>query len=125
MSQPQSNTPEPPAIAVSPKIAWHMIGCSPAYGYGLLKTGQIESFTLGKARRILVASIHEFVARRLAAGAAGEPRNQPHKPALAARLAKRAAREATLRHKRAQAGPPLPIPLPVPSRPTDPSRTVE
>jgi excisionase family DNA binding protein len=43
-----------------------MIGCSNSTGYGLIARGEIDSYTVGRARRVTVESIHAYVARRLA-----------------------------------------------------------
>jgi len=52
-------------LGVSPKQAWLMLGCSNSTGYGLLAAGEIESYTIGRARRITVDSIRCYVARRV------------------------------------------------------------
>jgi excisionase family DNA binding protein len=43
-----------------------MLGCSNSTGYELLAAGELESYTVGRARRVTVESIHAYVARRLA-----------------------------------------------------------
>src|SRR5262245_65182663 len=55
------------ALVVKPAIAWRMLGCSNTYGYALLAAGELDSFRDGRARKITVASIHRYIARRLAA----------------------------------------------------------
>jgi hypothetical protein len=86
-------TPGSPKIAepllVRPRDAWRMLGCGNTRGYQLLAAGELESFLDGRARKITVASIHRFIARRLAAGATeAEPqprrRGRPRKSANAA-----------------------------------------
>jgi hypothetical protein len=52
-----------------------MLGCGNTFGYRLLAAGELQSFTDGKARKIVVASIHAYVTRRL--GAAGATRTAP------------------------------------------------
>ena len=54
------------ALLVKPKAAWRMLGCGNTHGYKLLAAGEIESFCDGRARKITVASIHRYIARRLA-----------------------------------------------------------
>jgi hypothetical protein len=54
-------------LVVKPKVAWQMLACSNTHGYELLAAGQLESFRDGRSRKITVASIHRFIARRLAA----------------------------------------------------------
>jgi hypothetical protein len=55
--------------------------CSNTYGYELLNAGELESFLDGKARKITVASIQAYIARKLAAGAIRTARQvaPPHK----------------------------------------------
>ena len=54
-------------LVVKPKIAWRLLACSNTRGYELIAAGQLESFRDGRSRKITVASIHRFIARRLAA----------------------------------------------------------
>ena len=54
-------------LAVPPKDAWRLLGISNSTGYELLAAGELNSFRLGRARRITVESIRQLVARRLAA----------------------------------------------------------
>jgi hypothetical protein len=73
------------ALLVKPKAAWQMLGCSNTHGYKLLAAGEIESFCDGRARKIVVASIHRFIARRLAESMGkrrgpGRPRKHPLPP---------------------------------------------
>lgn len=53
--------------AVPPKAAFEMIGVGVTKGYELLGAGELESFTIGRARRVTTASIDAFLERRLAA----------------------------------------------------------
>jgi hypothetical protein len=53
-------------LAVSPKTAFEAIGVGVTKGYELLNCGELESFTVGRARRITTESINAFVERRLA-----------------------------------------------------------
>ncbi|MFO1098231.1 MAG: DNA-binding protein [Xanthobacteraceae bacterium] len=54
-----------PPLAVSPKVAWKMLDIGNSTGYELLAAGELESFCIGRARRITVRSIHALVARLL------------------------------------------------------------
>ena len=65
-------------LAVRPRAAWRMLSCSNSYGYELLAAGELESFSDGSARKITVASIRSYIARRLAK--AGKIRKSPAKP---------------------------------------------
>jgi len=54
-------------LVVKPKVAWKLLACSNNRGYELIAAGELESFRDGRSRNITVASIHRFIARRLAA----------------------------------------------------------
>jgi hypothetical protein len=56
---------DPGPLGVSPRNAWRMLGCGNTMGYALLGAGELESYTIGRARRITTASIHRYIARRL------------------------------------------------------------
>jgi excisionase family DNA binding protein len=58
----------PDPIGVPPKEAWRMLGCSNSTGYELLAAGELDSYTIGRARRITVESIRRLVIRRLCHG---------------------------------------------------------
>jgi hypothetical protein len=49
------------------------------YGYELINTGQLDSFLDGKARKITVASILRYIARKLAAAGAARAAPQPRR----------------------------------------------
>lgn len=53
-------------LVVKPRIAWHMLNCSNTRGYELLAAGELESFKDGRSRKIMVASIKSYIARKLA-----------------------------------------------------------
>ena len=53
-------------LVVKPKVAWKMLACSNTRGYELLAAGQLDSFLDGRSRKITVASIHRFIAQRVA-----------------------------------------------------------
>jgi hypothetical protein len=57
-------------LVVKPRDAWRMLGCGNTRGYELLTTGELDSFLDGRSRKITVASIHAYVARRLSAAGA-------------------------------------------------------
>jgi excisionase family DNA binding protein len=67
------------ALVVKPATAWRMLGCSNTYGYALLAAGKLDSFRDGRARKITVASIHRYIARRLAESAGKRGRGRPPK----------------------------------------------
>jgi hypothetical protein len=54
-------------LAVTMKDGFQMIPVSPAQGYRLIAAGELETFKVGRATRITLASIEGYVARRLAA----------------------------------------------------------
>jgi hypothetical protein len=55
------------ALVVKPKVAWKMLACSNTRGYELIKAKELDSFLDGGSRKIVVASIHRYIRRRLAA----------------------------------------------------------
>ena len=62
------------ALVVRPKTARQMLGgCGKERLYQLLNSGEIESFRDGRARFILVNSIHDFIDRRLCTHRSAEP----------------------------------------------------
>jgi hypothetical protein len=87
-------------LAVRPNRAWRMLDCGPTYGYGLLAAGELESFTLGRSRRITVPSIKALIARRLAASVSGELRRDLVEPAVHGRKQRRSQRDASTRGAR-------------------------
>jgi hypothetical protein len=54
-------------LAVKPKVAWRLLSCSNTYGYELLAAGELDSYLDGKARKITMASIQSYIARRIEA----------------------------------------------------------
>jgi hypothetical protein len=54
-------------LVVKPKLAWVMLCCGNTRGYELLAAGELDSYLDGRSRKITVDSIHEYIARRLAA----------------------------------------------------------
>jgi hypothetical protein len=58
------------AIVCSPRTAMVMLDCEREKLYQLLNSGEIESYLEGKSRKIVIASIHAHVERRLAAARA-------------------------------------------------------
>lgn len=71
-SQRRVRDVSPGPLVVKPRDAWRMLGCGNTRGYELLAAGELDSFLDGRSRKITVASIHAYIARRLAAtGATG------------------------------------------------------
>jgi hypothetical protein len=60
-------------LAVKPRVAWQLLQCSNSRGYELLKSGELESFRDGGSRKIIVASIKDYIARRQEAGRTFHP----------------------------------------------------
>ena len=54
-------------IVVSPRRARHLLDCGNTRFYELLAARELESFKDGKSRKVTMASIKAYVARRLAA----------------------------------------------------------
>ena len=81
MSINSTGSGEAVPLVVKPKIAWKMLACSNTHGYELIATGELESFRDGRSRKIVVASIHRLIARRLAAEkATRQPRSRRGRP---------------------------------------------
>ena len=57
-------------LVASPNQAMRAIQVSRKKLYELINTGELESYTGGKSRRITVKSINEYIERRLATEAA-------------------------------------------------------
>lgn len=60
------STSEIKPLAVAPKDGFAMIGISKSKGWELIAARELDSFKVGRATRIPVASIEAFVARQLA-----------------------------------------------------------
>ncbi len=52
-------------LVVSPRRARHMLDCGNTRLYELLKHKELESYVDGRSRKIIVASIHRYIAQRL------------------------------------------------------------
>jgi excisionase family DNA binding protein len=68
MSRAMSFAFEAPLVA-SPNQTMRAIQVSRKKLYELINTGELESYTEGKSRRIMVKSINDYIERRLAAEA--------------------------------------------------------
>jgi hypothetical protein len=82
MSNRTTEVGDPAPLVVKPRVAWKMLACSNTRGYQLLAAGELESFLDGRSRKITVASIRDYIARRLTAHGAttalvpGRPRKE-------------------------------------------------
>jgi hypothetical protein len=56
---------------VSPLVASRMLGACMTHIYAWMKSGELVSYRYGRSRRIVVQSIHDLIARRIAADKAG------------------------------------------------------
>jgi excisionase family DNA binding protein len=72
-SAKKSSSPSTP-LAVAPREACRLLSVSPATLYGLLSTGELENFHIGRARRISTRSIQDFILRQIATR---KPHRQP------------------------------------------------
>jgi excisionase family DNA binding protein len=52
-------------LVVKPKEARRLLSCGNTHLYELLSTGEIASFRDGRSRKIVVASLKNFIERRL------------------------------------------------------------
>ena len=61
---------ETEALVVKPARACLMLDCGHTRLYELLAASELESYLDGSSRKVVVSSIHAYVARRLAAASA-------------------------------------------------------
>ena len=54
-------------LVVKPKEARRMLACGQTRLYELIAAHELDSFADGRSRKIVVASIHRYIAKRLAA----------------------------------------------------------
>jgi excisionase family DNA binding protein len=76
-------------LAVPPRDACGLLSLSMSRLYDLLRAGELQSYGDGRTRRITMASIHAYIARRLADSAGGW-RTWPHNPQSRRRQRERA-----------------------------------
>jgi excisionase family DNA binding protein len=67
-------------LAVPPREAGHMLSLSLSEVYERLRNGELASYVDGRARRVIVASIHAYMTRRLADSANGWRQITPQPP---------------------------------------------
>ena len=53
-------------LAVAPNVAFGLIGVGITKGYELIGSSELETYRIGRARRVTMASIRALIARRLA-----------------------------------------------------------
>jgi excisionase family DNA binding protein len=106
-------------LAVSPREAARLLSLGVSRVYQLMRAGELQNYEDGRARRILMTSVHDYVARRLA-DSAGKWEPWQHNPrAIAKRIAakntdaptrrrKQVSRPATPPKRRARANQQLP-----------------
>jgi hypothetical protein len=80
-------------LAVPTRVAWQMMGISNAFGYVLIKKGEIDSYLEGRVRKVVVASIHAYIERKLAAAKKDTAPVRTEKATIVS-LARRAERKA-------------------------------
>jgi excisionase family DNA binding protein len=66
-------------LVVSALEAARMLSLGESRVYKLMRSGELQSYQDGRARRIPVTSVHEYIAKRLAASAGGW-QQWPHNP---------------------------------------------
>jgi len=59
----------PGPLVVKPRIACRLLDCGNTRLYELLAAGELQSFLDGRSRKITIASIEAYIARRLALNA--------------------------------------------------------
>jgi len=57
-------------LGVSTKAAKEAIGCGHTKLYDLINAGELETYTIGRARRVTTASIQRYVERQMQCQAA-------------------------------------------------------
>jgi excisionase family DNA binding protein len=67
MSIPSIGVGDDDRLAVSPGEACRLLSIGTTCLYDLLKRNELESFAIGRARRVTLASIHNYITRRLVA----------------------------------------------------------
>ena len=90
MSHQMSTRAEQTALAVPPAEAANLLSLSLSEVYERMRAGELQSYQDGRARRVPMASIHDYMARRLAASAAGWQQIVPQPPQPARRREERA-----------------------------------
>ena len=82
----RTNPPAPSAqanttpLAVPPRQAGHLLSLSLSKIYGLMRTGELDSYSHGRTRRVTTASIHAYIARQLAGADSTDTRWQGAPP---------------------------------------------
>lgn len=67
------------ALVVKPAKACVMLDCGHTRFYKLISSGELESYRDGASRKVTIASIRGYIARRIAeAHGDGSPANKPH-----------------------------------------------
>jgi excisionase family DNA binding protein len=61
-------------LAVTPREASRLLSTGITHIYDLLRAGKLQGFHSGRARRVSLQSIHDYVARQLAAANTQSPR---------------------------------------------------
>ena len=80
MSQMSTGIGHQEAIAVAPREAGRLLSLCLTEVYERMRSGELESYRDGRARRIPMAAIHAYVARRRAASADGWQQIVPRPP---------------------------------------------
>jgi hypothetical protein len=91
MATPTSALSDDERLVVCPRRARYMLDCGNTRLYELLKNNELESYLDGRSRKIIVASIHRYIARRLEAEktAVATPRPQRRRGRPRKHLARR------------------------------------
>jgi excisionase family DNA binding protein len=66
MANPKHNPLENERLLARPQRACYLLDCGTTRLYELIANGELESFKDGRSRKIVVASIHRLIAKRLA-----------------------------------------------------------
>jgi len=82
MSRSTDNTAGPEPLLVSVRHARHLLSISNTKIYAMLGAGEIPSCLVGKARRIPLAALRAYIAKRLAEASGRRGRGRPRKVPL-------------------------------------------
>ena len=93
LSSTSSPTPSVPSaqmnvapLAVPPRDACRLLSIGMSRLYRLMRSGELPSYWDGRARRITVASIHDYVAQRLADANTSRQAKQPRRRGPASKV---------------------------------------
>ena len=79
MSDEKSGPGDYDRLLVCPRRACYLLDCGTTHLYELIEKGELDSFLDGRSRKIVVASIHRLIAKRLASTQSSNDGPQPRR----------------------------------------------